>query len=67
VRIRAYTPSDREKVLRLREAHGKGYVFPDPDDRLNIGYFLLEDDDGDYYITSVTIWQHGVVAVSLFG
>jgi len=27
----------------------------------------LEDDDGDYYITSVTIWQHGVVAVSLFG
>lgn len=53
MQIRPYTPSDREKVLRLREAHGKEYVFPDPDDRLNIGYFLLEDDDGELLGASV--------------
>jgi len=51
--MRPYTPADRERVLELREAHGEEFLFPDPDDPLNLAYFLLEDDDGTLLGASV--------------
>ena len=46
MRIRPYEPSDRERVLELRRAHGEEFVFPDPEDSLNPYWLILEDDDG---------------------
>lgn len=46
MKVRPYESSDRERVLELHQAHGAHFLFPDPDDRLNAIYLLLEDDDG---------------------
>lgn len=41
--IRPYTKADHEAVLELHRAHGDGYSFADPEERLNTITFVVED------------------------
>lgn len=41
--IRRYQPEDRERILLLHEAHGKGYFFADPEEPPNIETLVEEE------------------------
>ena len=46
MRLRAYQPGDRDKVLELQRAHGDHFRHHDPDDPATVLPILLEDEDG---------------------